>query len=58
VRVRDGSNKGSLVAGIYYRPPDQLEPVDEAFFLQLQEHGFSSFWQSSTTLTTAGKVAR
>ena len=23
--------------GIYYRPPDQVEPVDGAFFLQLQE---------------------
>lgn len=25
----------------YYRPPDQWEPVDEAFFLQLQEASHS-----------------
>jgi len=23
--------------GVYYRPPDQVEPTDEAIFLQLQE---------------------
>ena len=26
-----------LVVGVYYRPPDQEEPVDEAFLLQLQK---------------------
>jgi len=25
------------VIDVYYRPPDQAEPVDEAFYLQLQE---------------------
>ena len=35
--VRDQGRKGSLVIGVYYRPPDQTEPVDEAFYLQLQE---------------------
>ncbi|KAK4807182.1 hypothetical protein QYF61_024308 [Mycteria americana] len=25
------------MAGVYYRPPDQGEPIDEAFLLQLQE---------------------
>ena len=34
VRIR---NKGHLVVGVCYRPPDQGEPVDEAFFLQLPE---------------------
>lgn len=34
---RDRSNKGSLVAGVRYRLPDQVGPVGEAFFLQLQE---------------------
>jgi len=29
--------KGNLVVGVYYRPPDQGEPTDEAFFLQLQK---------------------
>lgn len=33
VRVRDQGNKKSLVAGVYYRPPDKVEPVDELFFL-------------------------
>lgn len=35
--VRDQGNKGSLVVHIYFRPPDQEKPVDEDFFLQLQE---------------------
>ena len=35
--VRDQGSKGSLVIGVYYRPPDQSEPVDEVFYLQLQE---------------------
>jgi len=37
VRIRERGNKGNLVAGVYYRPPDQEELTDEAFFLQLQE---------------------
>jgi len=37
VRIRDGGNKGNLVMGVYYRPPDQGKPTDEAFFLQVQE---------------------
>jgi len=36
VRI-DRDNKENLVAGVYSRPPDQGEPTDEAFFLQLQE---------------------
>ena len=35
VRIRDGTNKGQLVIGVYYRPPDQGEAVDEAFLLQM-----------------------
>ena len=27
---------GDTVAGAYYRPPDQEEEVDEAFYRQLQ----------------------
>ena len=34
VRIRDRTNKGQLVIGVYYRPPDQGETVDEAFLLQ------------------------
>lgn len=37
VKIRDETNKGHLVFGLYYRPPDQDEPVDEAFLHQLQE---------------------
>jgi len=37
VRIRDQGNKGNLVVGVYYWPPDQGEPPDEAFFLQLQK---------------------
>ena len=28
--MRDGTSKGQLVVGVYYRPPDQEELVDEA----------------------------
>ena len=37
VRIRDRGNKGNLVVGVYYRPPDQGEPIDKAFLLQLQK---------------------
>ena len=37
VRIRDRTNKGYPVVGVYYRLPDQGEPADEAFFLQLQK---------------------
>jgi len=35
VKVNDHTNKGQLVVGVYYRPPDQGKPVDEALLLQL-----------------------
>lgn len=41
VRVREWDKKRILVVGVCYRPPDEAEPFDEAFFLQLQE-----VWQS------------
>ncbi|PKU43877.1 egf-like repeat and discoidin i-like domain-containing protein 3 [Limosa lapponica baueri] len=37
VGIRDQGNNGNLVVGVYYKPPDQGEPTDEAFLLQLQE---------------------
>ncbi|PKU31387.1 mitochondrial fission process protein 1 [Limosa lapponica baueri] len=40
-RIRGRGNKGSLVVGVYYRLPDQGEPIDETFLLQLQEASFS-----------------
>lgn len=39
--MRNGTNKGQLVVGVYYRPPDQGKPVDNAFFLQMQEGSHS-----------------
>ncbi|XP_075576257.1 myosin heavy chain, skeletal muscle, adult-like [Pelecanus crispus] len=35
-KIRDQANKGNFAAGVYYRPPDQEEGLDEEFFLQLQ----------------------
>jgi len=37
VKMKDESSKGHLVVVVCYRPPDQGEPVGEAFLLQLQE---------------------
>jgi len=37
VGIRDRSNKGNLVVGVYCRPSDQGEPIDQACFLQLQK---------------------
>ncbi|XP_073186763.1 uncharacterized protein [Lepidochelys kempii] len=37
IKFRSVSNKGDVVVGVYYRPPDQGEEVDEAFFWQLTE---------------------
>lgn len=37
VKIRDRTNKGHLMVGVYYRPPDQGEPVDVAILLQLEE---------------------
>jgi len=48
------------VTGVYYRPPDNSEPVNESFYIQPQEHHNSkclSCWGTLTTQTSAGKVA-
>lgn len=37
MKIRDQTNKGHLMAGVYYRLPNQGAAVHEAFFLQLQE---------------------
>jgi len=34
--VRDQGNKGNFVVSVYYRPPNQGKPIDEAFLFQLQ----------------------
>lgn len=36
IKIRDPSSKVYLVIRVYYRLPDQGEPVEEAFLLQLQ----------------------
>ncbi|KAG6931740.1 hypothetical protein G0U57_001044 [Chelydra serpentina] len=37
IKLRSVSNKGNVVVGVCYRPPDQGDEVDEAFFQQLTE---------------------
>ena len=34
VRIKGQANMGDTVVGVYYRPPDQEEEVDEAFYKQ------------------------
>jgi len=36
VRIKGQAHKGDVMVGVYYRPPDQQEEVDEAFYRQLQ----------------------
>ncbi|GAB0208991.1 hypothetical protein GRJ2_003364800 [Grus japonensis] len=36
VRMKGQANMGDTVVGVYYRPPDQEEEVDEAFYRQLE----------------------
>ncbi|GAB0193231.1 mitochondrial enolase superfamily member 1 [Grus japonensis] len=36
VRIKGQANMGDAVVGVYYRPPDQEEEVDEAFYRQLE----------------------
>lgn len=37
VRIRGQGNKGNHMGDVYYRLPEQEEPVDEVLLLQLQE---------------------
>ena len=41
IKIKEQTNKGHLVVGVCYRPPDQGEPADKAFLLQLQEASHS-----------------
>ena len=36
VRIKGQPHLGDVIVGVYYRPPDQEEEVDEAFYRQLQ----------------------
>ncbi|XP_075302833.1 uncharacterized protein LOC142365677 isoform X1 [Opisthocomus hoazin] len=36
VRIKGQPHVGDVIVGVYYRPPDQEEEVDEAFYRQLQ----------------------
>jgi len=61
VSIRDRGNKANLMAGVYYRLPDQGEPIDKAFLLQLQEASRSQalvLLGDLNHLTSAGKAAQ
>jgi len=36
VRIKGQAHTGDVTVGVYYRPPDQEEKVDEAFYRHLQ----------------------
>ena len=36
MRIKRQAGMGDVVVGVYYRPPDQEEEVDEAFHKQLE----------------------
>jgi len=36
VRIKGQPHMGDVIVSVYYRPPDQEEEVDEAFYRQLQ----------------------
>ena len=36
MRIKGQTSMGNTIAGVYYRPPDQEEEVDEAFYKQLE----------------------
>ena len=36
VGIKGQAHRGDITVGVYYRPPDQEEEVDEAFYRQLQ----------------------
>ncbi|PKU32961.1 mitochondrial fission process protein 1 [Limosa lapponica baueri] len=56
VKIRNQAKKGNFVVGVYYRPPNQEEEVDEEFFLELltgpdPDRGFNYLdicWKSGT----------
>ena len=56
VRIKGPAQKGDITVGVYYRPPDQEEEIDETY-RQLQTASQPWFsWGTSTTLTSAGKT--
>lgn len=36
VRIKGQVNMGDTVVGVHYRPPDEEEEVDKAFYRQLE----------------------
>jgi len=36
VRIKGQAHTGGIIVGVYYRPPDQEEEIDEAFYRQLK----------------------
>jgi len=61
-RIKDWGNKGNLVVGIYYRPPDQGEPTDETstntgwrmkgLSAALRRRAWGYWWMKSLTWAT------
>jgi len=49
---------GDVIVGVYYRPPDQEEEVDEACCKQSHNHRLWFSMETSTTLTSAGKISQ
>jgi len=61
VRIRDRGNKGNLVVGVYYRlqiKGSLLTKPSSSSSRRLRACSFSSCWGTSTTPTSAGKVAQ
>lgn len=56
VEIRGQANKRNLVVGVYYRPLSLGEFVDKVFLLHT--HSLWSCWETSITLTPAGKAAQ
>jgi len=59
VRIKGQAHRGDITVGVYYRPPDQEEEIDEAFtgsYKQPHSHRPWFSWGTSTTLTSAGKI--
>ena len=36
IRTKGQTHTGDVIVGVYYRPPDQEEEVDEAFYKQMK----------------------
>ena len=51
IRIKGQTHTSDVIVGVYYRPPDQEEEVDEAFQKQLQAASQSQALCSSLAVT-------